>query len=115
MIAADALRVTELPQPPTAIVANLPYNVAVPVLLQLLATFPSVRHGLVMVQAEVAERLAAAPGSRVYGVPSVKMQWYSQVQRAGSVAANVFWPAPRVESGLVVVHLSPPACDGSKP
>lgn len=101
VIAADALRITQLPQSPTAIVANLPYNVAVPVLLHLLATFPSVRHGLVMVQSEVADRLAAAPGSRVYGVPSVKMQWFAQVQRAGSVAAHVFWPAPRVESGLV--------------
>lgn len=115
VIEADAMRITSLPQLPTAIVANLPYNVAVPVLLHLLATFPSVRHGLVMVQAEVAERLAAAPGSRVYGVPSVKMQWYAQVQRAGSVAANVFWPAPRVESGLVsfTCH-APPATAASR-
>ena len=107
VIADDALRITALPRTPTAIVANLPYNVAVPVLLHLLATFPSVRHGLVMVQAEVAERLAATPGSRVYGVPSVKMQWYARVQRAGSVAANVFWPAPRVESGLVAFTCHP--------
>jgi dimethyladenosine transferase len=108
VIAADAMRISELPRPPSAIVANLPYNVAVPVLLHLLATFPSVRHGLVMVQAEVAERLAAAPGSRVYGVPSVKMQWYAQVQRAGSVAANVFSPAPQIESGLVSFTCHPP-------
>lgn len=106
--AADALRLTDLPRAPTAIVANLPYNVAVPVLLHLLATFDTVRHGLVMVQSEVAERLAAEPGSRVYGIPSVKIRWFADVQRAGSVAANVFWPVPRVESGLVSFTCQPP-------
>ncbi|SFJ75178.1 dimethyladenosine transferase [Streptomyces pini] len=98
----DAMRVTELPGPePTALVANLPYNVAVPVLLHMLATFPSIEHGLVMVQAEVADRLAAEPGSKVYGVPSVKAAWYAQVRRAGAIGRNVFWPAPNVDSGLV--------------
>lgn len=98
----DAMRVTELPGPePTALVANLPYNVAVPVLLHMLATFPSLGHGLVMVQAEVADRLAAEPGSKVYGVPSVKAAWYAEVRRAGAIGRNVFWPAPNVDSGLV--------------
>jgi len=108
VVSADAMRVNELPRAPTAIVANLPYNVAVPVLLHLLAVFDTVRHGLVMVQSEVAERLAATPGSRIYGIPSVKMRWFADVQRAGSVAANVFWPVPRVESGLVAFTCHPP-------
>jgi 16S rRNA (adenine1518-N6/adenine1519-N6)-dimethyltransferase len=82
-------------------VANLPYNVSVPVLLHLLALLPSLRSGLVMVQAEVADRLVAGPGSKVYGVPSVKAAWYADVRRAGSVGRNVFWPAPNVDSGLV--------------
>jgi 16S rRNA (adenine1518-N6/adenine1519-N6)-dimethyltransferase len=86
---------------PTALVANLPYNVAVPVLLNVLERFPSVRTGLVMVQAEVAERLAARPGERAYGVPSVKASWYADVRRAGSVSRTVFWPVPNVDSGLV--------------
>ena len=99
---ADALRVTELPGPaPTALVANLPYNVSVPVLLHLLALLPSLERGLVMVQAEVADRLAAAPGSKVYGVPSVKAAWYADVRRAGAIGRTVFWPAPNVDSGLV--------------
>lgn len=102
LVNEDALRVTELPgPPPTAVVANLPYNVAVPVLLHLLATFPSLERGLVMVQAEVADRLAAAPGSKVYGVPSVKAAWYAQTRRAGAIGRQVFWPAPNVDSGLV--------------
>lgn len=101
VIAADALRIDELPTPPTALVANLPYNVAVPVVLHLLAAFPSLKSGLVMVQAEVADRLVAPPGSRVYGVPSVKLAWFARAERAGSVPAGVFWPVPRVESGLV--------------
>nr|WP_155073423.1 16S rRNA (adenine(1518)-N(6)/adenine(1519)-N(6))-dimethyltransferase RsmA [Streptomyces taklimakanensis] len=106
----DAMRVTELPGPaPTALVANLPYNVAVPVLLHMLATFPSIEHGLVMVQSEVADRLAAEPGSRVYGVPSVKAAWYAEVRRAGAIGRNVFWPAPNVDSGLVsLVRREPP-------
>jgi 16S rRNA (adenine1518-N6/adenine1519-N6)-dimethyltransferase len=102
VVTADALRVTSLPgPPPTALVANLPYNVAVPVLLHLLALLPSVEHGLVMVQSEVADRLVAAPGSRTYGVPSVKMAWFAEVRRAGAIGRNVFWPAPKVDSGLV--------------
>ncbi len=102
VVLADALRVTELPGPaPTALVANLPYNVSVPVLLHLLALLPSLERGLVMVQAEVADRLAAAPGSKVYGVPSVKAAWYADVRRAGAIGRTVFWPAPNVDSGLV--------------
>ncbi len=98
----DALRVTALPGPaPTALVANLPYNVAVPVLLHMLATFPGIERTLVMVQSEVADRLVAAPGSKVYGVPSVKAAWYCEVKRAGAIGRNVFWPAPNVDSGLV--------------
>lgn len=108
VVLADAMRLIEVPGEPTAIVANLPYNVAVPVLLHLLATFESVRHGLVMVQSEVADRLAATPGSRIYGIPSVKIRWFADVHRAGSVAANVFWPVPRVESGLVAFACHPP-------
>jgi 16S rRNA (adenine1518-N6/adenine1519-N6)-dimethyltransferase len=100
----DAMRVTELPGPaPTALVANLPYNVAVPVLLHMLATFPGIERTLVMVQAEVADRLAARPGNKVYGVPSVKANWYADVKRAGSIGRNVFWPAPNVDSGLVAL------------
>ena len=99
--ALDAMKLTELVPEPTAFVANLPYNVAVPVLLHLLAAFPSLRRGLVMVQLEVAERLAASPGSRTYGVPSVKAAWYADVKMAGRIGRNVFWPAPNVDSGLV--------------
>jgi 16S rRNA (adenine1518-N6/adenine1519-N6)-dimethyltransferase len=102
VLEADAMRITEVPgPPPTALVANLPYNVSVPVLLHLLALLPSLRHGLVMVQSEVADRLAAGPGSKVYGIPSVKAAWYADVRRAGAVGRNVFWPAPNVDSGLV--------------
>ncbi|MGV9878979.1 16S rRNA (adenine(1518)-N(6)/adenine(1519)-N(6))-dimethyltransferase RsmA [Streptomyces sp. NPDC003006] len=102
LVHSDAMLVRELPGPaPTALVANLPYNVAVPVLLHMLATFPTIERTLVMVQAEVADRLAAAPGSKVYGVPSVKANWYAEVKRAGSIGRNVFWPAPNVDSGLV--------------
>jgi 16S rRNA (adenine1518-N6/adenine1519-N6)-dimethyltransferase len=111
VVEADAMRVTVLPGPaPTALVANLPYNVSVPVLLHLMELLPSLRHGLVMVQSEVADRLAAPPGSRTYGVPSVKAAWFADVRRAGSVARTVFWPAPRVDSGLVAwTHREPPA------
>ncbi|HEY5017204.1 MAG TPA: 16S rRNA (adenine(1518)-N(6)/adenine(1519)-N(6))-dimethyltransferase RsmA [Streptosporangiaceae bacterium] len=102
VVTADAARVTELPgDPPTALVANLPYNVAVPVVLHLLATFPSLRRGLVMVQAEVADRMSAPPGSRTYGIPSAKLAWFADARRAGSVSRSVFWPVPRVDSGLV--------------
>jgi 16S rRNA (adenine1518-N6/adenine1519-N6)-dimethyltransferase len=102
VIERDALQVNEIDGPqPTALVANLPYNVAVPVVLTLLERLPSLRRGLVMVQAEVAERLAAEPGSRTYGVPSVKAAWYAEVRRAGNVSRAVFWPQPNVDSGLV--------------
>jgi 16S rRNA (adenine1518-N6/adenine1519-N6)-dimethyltransferase len=107
VLTADALRITELPVPPTVVVANLPYNVSVPVLLHLLATFASWQRGLVMVQAEVADRLAARPGSKIYGVPSVKMAWYADTARVGSVAPSVFWPAPNVDSGLVSIRRRP--------
>lgn len=108
--AADALTLTALPEPvPTALVANLPYNVAVPVLLHLLATFPALRHGLILVQAEVADRLCAPPGNRVYGVPSAKLAWYAEARAAGAVSRSVFWPAPNVDSGLVrFVRRDPP-------
>jgi 16S rRNA (adenine1518-N6/adenine1519-N6)-dimethyltransferase len=95
---------------PTALVANLPYNVAVPVVLHLLAELPGIRRGLVMVQAEVAERLAAAPGSRTYGVPSAKLAWFAAARRAGPVPRAVFWPVPGVDSGLLAFdrHEPPP-------
>jgi len=113
VLVQDALRLTELPgPPPTAFVANLPYNVAVPVLLRLLEQLPSLRTGLVMVQAEVADRLVAGPGSKTYGVPSVKAAWHADVRRAGSVGRTVFWPAPHVDSGLVAfTRREPPAGD----
>jgi len=113
VVRADALRMPGLPDPaPTALVANLPYNVAVPVLLTVLQELPGVRTGLVMVQAEVADRLAAAPGDRVYGVPSVKAAWYADVRRAGSIGRSVFWPAPNVDSGLVAfTRRDPPDID----
>lgn len=102
LVHADALRVRELPGPaPTALVANLPYNVSVPVVLGFLESFPSLERVLVMVQLEVAERLAAKPGSKVYGVPSVKAAWYADVRLAGTVSRSVFWPVPNVDSGLV--------------
>jgi 16S rRNA (adenine1518-N6/adenine1519-N6)-dimethyltransferase len=104
VINADALRIEALPESPTALVANLPYNVAVPVLLHLLATFETWRRGLVMVQAEVADRLAARPGSRTYGIPSVKVAWYAAASRIGTVSPTVFWPVPNVESGLVAIE-----------
>ena len=106
LVGADALKVTELPQAPDALVANLPYNVAVPVLLRFLEIFPSLRTVLVMVQLEVAERLAAGPGSRTYGVPSVKAQWYGEVGLAGRIGKNVFWPAPNIDSGLVRIDVT---------
>jgi 16S rRNA (adenine1518-N6/adenine1519-N6)-dimethyltransferase len=95
------MRINELPENPTHLVANLPYNVSVPVVLHFLETFSSLKEILVMVQAEVADRMAAGPGSKIYGVPSVKMAWYGEVSKAGSVGRNVFWPAPNVDSGLV--------------
>ncbi len=111
VVTADALRLLSVPgAQPTALVANLPYNVAVPVVLHLLEKLPSLRHGLVLVQAEVADRLAAAPGSKVYGVPSVKVAWYASARRAGGVPRSVFWPVPNVDSGLVRLRRrEPPA------
>lgn len=116
VLGADALTVEALPgPPPTALVANLPYNVAVPVLLSLLERFPSLSRGLVMVQAEVAERLTASPGSRTYGAPSVKLAWYADARRAGAVPRTVFWPQPNVDSGLVaIVRRAPPAVGASR-
>jgi 16S rRNA (adenine1518-N6/adenine1519-N6)-dimethyltransferase len=111
VVTTDALRIQALPDgAPTVLVANLPYNVAVPVLLHLLETFPTVERGLVMVQKEVADRLAAAPGTRTYGVPSVKTAWYARVRQVGTVARTVFWPTPNVDSGLVALERrDPPA------
>jgi 16S rRNA (adenine1518-N6/adenine1519-N6)-dimethyltransferase len=108
VVAADALSITDLPDAPTAVVANLPYNVSVPVLLHLLAAFDSWDRGLVMVQSEVADRLAARPGSKIYGVPSVKMAWYAETARVGTVPPTVFWPVPNVDSGLVSIARRPP-------
>lgn len=109
VVHADALRLDRVPgTEPTAIVANLPYNVAVPVLLHLLATLPSVRRVLVMVQLEVAQRLAAAPGDPAYGVPSAKLRWYGEVRLAGRIGRQVFWPVPRVDSGLVFLDRHEP-------
>lgn len=108
VIAGDAMQLAALPVAPGAFVANLPYNVAVPVLLHLLAEFPSLQTGLVMVQLEVAERLAAPPGNRTYGVPSVKAAWYADVTQQGRVSRSVFWPAPNVDSGLVQFRRRPP-------
>jgi 16S rRNA (adenine1518-N6/adenine1519-N6)-dimethyltransferase len=123
VVTADAVRVTaaDLPGmpggpglsggrggPPSVLAANLPYNVAVPVVLHLLATVPSLARGLVMVQAEVAGRMTAAPGSRIYGVPSVKLAWFASARRAGVVPRTVFWPVPNVDSGLVAFTRRPP-------
>jgi 16S rRNA (adenine1518-N6/adenine1519-N6)-dimethyltransferase len=102
VVTADAARVGSLPgEQPTVLVANLPYNVSVPVVLHLLSTVATLRGGLVMVQAEVADRMCAPPGSRVYGVPSAKLAWFGSARRVGSVRRAVFWPVPRVDSGLV--------------
>ncbi|MET0933991.1 MAG: 16S rRNA (adenine(1518)-N(6)/adenine(1519)-N(6))-dimethyltransferase RsmA [Mycetocola sp.] len=101
VVSADAMRITELPGNPTRLVANLPYNISVPVLLHLLEHFASIRAGVVMVQAEVGHRLAAAPGSKIYGSPSVKASWYGAWRTAGTVSRQVFWPVPNVDSVLV--------------
>lgn len=116
LVAGDALTVTKLPGPkPTALVANLPYNISVPVVLSFLEHFPSIRRALVMVQLEVAERLAAKPGSKTYGVPSLKAAWYADVVLAGRVGRNVFWPAPNVDSGLVsLVRRDPPETSATR-
>jgi 16S rRNA (adenine1518-N6/adenine1519-N6)-dimethyltransferase len=111
---ADAMRVgaADFEPSPTMLVANLPYNVAVPVVLHLLAELPTLRGGLVMVQKEVADRLTAGPGSKVYGVPSVKLAWYAEARPAGKVPPAVFWPVPNVDSGLVAfTRRTPPRGD----
>jgi 16S rRNA (adenine1518-N6/adenine1519-N6)-dimethyltransferase len=108
VIQADALTVTSLDPPPELLVANLPYNVSVPVILHFLETFPTLQRVLVMVQAEVADRLAAPPGSRTYGIPSAKAAWYCDVRRAGDVGRAVFWPVPRVDSALVLMERRDP-------
>lgn len=97
----DALEVTELPDAPTVLIANLPYNVSVPVLLNLLERFDSLREGVVMVQAEVADRLAAKPGSKDFGVPSLKAAWWADLSLSGNISRNIFWPVPNVDSKLV--------------
>ena len=116
VIEADALTVDTLPDPqPTAVVANLPYNVSVPVLLHLLAHFDGWTRGLIMVQLEVADRLVAGPGSKTYGVPSVKLAWYASAVRAGTVPPAVFWPMPNVDSGLVrITRHEPPVTSASR-
>ena len=101
LIEADAMKVTDLGAEPSALVANLPYNISVPVLLHFLEEFKSLQSGLVLVQAEVAHRLAAAPGSKVYGVPSAKLAWYAESNLAGNVGRTIFWPVPNVDSALV--------------
>jgi 16S rRNA (adenine1518-N6/adenine1519-N6)-dimethyltransferase len=101
VINQDALKIDQLPSAPTVLVANLPYNVSVPVLLHLLEKFPSIRSGVVMVQAEVADRLAAKPGGKEYGIPSVKAAWWAEVKNVGTVSRSIFWPAPNVDSKLV--------------
>jgi 16S rRNA (adenine1518-N6/adenine1519-N6)-dimethyltransferase len=116
VVCADALSIAGLPgEPPTVLVANLPYNVAVPVVLHLLATQPSIVRALVMVQAEVADRMCAAPGGRTYGVPSVKLAWYGTARRAGAVSRSVFWPAPNVDSALVAFRRWPPGAEPYPP
>ena len=116
LVHADAMQVRELPDPqPTALVANLPYNVSVPVVLTFLESFPTLERVLVMVQLEVAERLAATPGSKAYGVPSVKAAWYAAVRLAGTVPRSVFWPVPNVDSGLVALERrEPPRTDATR-
>lgn len=101
LVRDDALKLKDLPLAPDALVANLPYNISVPVLLHFLEQFKSLQTGLVLVQAEVAHRLAAQPGSKIYGIPSVKLAWYADSALAGNVGRNIFWPAPNVDSALV--------------
>ena len=105
VVQADAMTVDSLEPAPTALVANLPYNVSVPVVLNFLEHFPSLQRVLVMVQLEVAQRLAAEPGSKIYGVPSVKAGFYGTVSQAGTIGKNVFWPAPNIASGLVRIDV----------
>ena len=111
VINADALNLTQLPANPTVLVANLPYNISVPVLLNLLARFSSLREGVVMVQAEVADRLAAKPGNKDYGVPSLKGAWWADLNLAGNIARSIFWPVPNVDSKLVYFKRHEPIGD----
>lgn len=117
VVLSDALDVKVIPgAEPTALVANLPYNVAVPVLLHMLAICPQWSTGVVMVQSEVADRLVADPGSKIYGVPSAKLAWYAEAFRVGNVPPTVFWPVPNVDSGLVrITRRRPPHVDGRDP
>ncbi|WP_284962592.1 16S rRNA (adenine(1518)-N(6)/adenine(1519)-N(6))-dimethyltransferase RsmA [Cutibacterium acnes] len=117
VVLSDALDVKVIPgAEPTALVANLPYNIAVPVLLHMLAICPQWSTGVVMVQSEVADRLVAAPGSKIYGVPSAKLAWYAEAIRVGNVPPTVFWPVPNVDSGLVrITRRRPPHVDGRDP
>ena len=117
VVTADALGLTAaaVGPVPTALVANLPYNVAVPVVLHLLEELPSIGRALVMVQSEVADRMAARPGTKAYGVPSVKLAWYGTARRAGTVSRSVFWPAPNVDSALVSFTRWPAASGPSGP
>lgn len=119
VIARDAMRLDpgDLPQgaSPTRLVANLPYNVAVPVILHVLETFPEIGSVLVMVQAEVAERILAGPGSRIYGIPSAKVAWYARAEPAGAIGRGIFWPVPRVDSALVrLIRRPPPAATATR-
>jgi 16S rRNA (adenine1518-N6/adenine1519-N6)-dimethyltransferase len=116
VLVADAMTVRTLPDPqPTALVANLPYNISVPVVLSFLEAFPTLRRALVMVQLEVAQRLAAPPGSKTYGIPSLKAAWYAEVKLTGTVSRTVFWPSPNVDSGLVTLtRREPPRTPASR-
>ena len=111
VINEDALNLTQLPANPTVLIANLPYNVSVPVLLNLLERFPSLREGVVMVQAEVADRLAAKPGNKDYGVPSLKGAWWADLSLAGNISRSIFWPVPNVDSKLVYFKRHEPIGD----
>jgi 16S rRNA (adenine1518-N6/adenine1519-N6)-dimethyltransferase len=111
VINQDALNLSKLPENPTVLVANLPYNVSVPVLLNLLERFPSLREGVVMVQAEVADRLAAKPGNKDYGVPSLKGAWWANLTLAGNISRSIFWPVPNVDSKLVYFKRHAPMGD----
>jgi 16S rRNA (adenine1518-N6/adenine1519-N6)-dimethyltransferase len=111
VINQDALEVSALPIDPTVLVANLPYNVSVPVLLRFLELFPTLRAGVVMVQSEVADRLVASPGSKNYGSPSVKSTWWADMSSAGNVGRSIFWPVPNVDSSLVRFVRHAPAGD----
>ena len=111
VINEDAISVRQLPLNPTVLVANLPYNVSVPVLLNLLEYFPQLREGVVMVQAEVADRLAAKPKNKDYGVPSLKAAWWADLELSGNISRNIFWPIPNVDSKLVYFKRHEPLGD----